>query len=487
MLEPRQGGLRRLRRRTEPETTGQPPTRAAVRNTKIVALPVAYAARRASGLGRRALGAPKREVEIDIQARTAQHMFEVLGELKGCAAKFGQVLALYEMALPPELGAPYSEALSRLQDSAPAMLPGAVTQAMADNMGPDWRDQFSDFTLRACAAASVGQVHRAVWHDGRPVAVKLMYPGARESVQSDLRQIRQLAPLATVFVPGADTKALAEAFSDCISEELDYAKEADTQRIFAEAYADDPDFVVPRVVHQQGDVLVTEWLDGIPLTRVIASGAQQEKDRIGLLVLRFVTSCVGRTGLIYSDPHPGNFRVLRDGRLGVVDFGACPPIPEGFQQVVADIADAAFNGRNSHVEMALRTHGFVAPGRELDIVALRTLAEPIREMFFPHTVRLTTKWLRGQVRRTIEPSLSNVGRQLTAPPAYTPIGRTILATVGVLAQLGAEGPLRDELFAALPGLRSAMERFNLGEGMAVRSLRPVTDASSSATPVPTIS
>ncbi|WP_330181085.1 AarF/ABC1/UbiB kinase family protein [Nocardia sp. NBC_01503] len=479
MLEPRQGGLRRLRRRSDPEATGQPPTRAAVRNAKIVTLPVAYAARRAGGLGRRAMGQPRHGVEIDIQARTAQHMFEVLGELKGCATKFGQLLALYELALPPELSEPYQEALSRLQDSAPAMLPGAVSAAMAANMGPEWRDRFCDFALRSSAAASVGQVHRAVWEDGRAVAVKLMYPGARESVHSDLEQIRRLAPLATVFAPGADTRALADAFADCISDELDYAKEAETQRVFADAYADDPDFVVPGIVHQEGDVLVSEWLDGIPLSRVIATGAQQEKDRIGLLVLRFVMSSSVRTGMLYSDPHPGNFRVLRDGRLGVVDFGACPVFPIGFPEVVGDLADAAFNGVDADVEAAMRRHGFIADGQDFDIVALRAVAEPIREMFFPHTIRLTKPWLREQVRRSIEPSLSNVGRQLTSPPEYTPIGRAILATVGVLAQLGTEGPLRDELSTALPGFAQALERFHLGEGMR----RPVTDASDSATPV----
>ncbi|MFE3794347.1 hypothetical protein [Nocardia tengchongensis] len=125
MLEPRQGGFRRARRRTAEAADGLP-TRAAARNAKITALPVAYAARRVGGLGRRALGTPAREVELDIQARTAQHMFEVLGELKGVAAKLGQLLALYELALPPELGEPYREALTRLQDSIPAMLPAAV-------------------------------------------------------------------------------------------------------------------------------------------------------------------------------------------------------------------------------------------------------------------------------------------------------------------------------------------------------------------------
>lgn len=117
-------------------------------------------------------------------------MFEVLGELKGCAAKLGQLLALYALALPPELGEPYREALTRLQDSVLTMLLTAVGDAMAASLGTEWRDRFAEFELRAAAAASVGQVHRAVWPDGRRVAVKLMYPGARAAVTSDLRQLR---------------------------------------------------------------------------------------------------------------------------------------------------------------------------------------------------------------------------------------------------------------------------------------------------------
>ncbi|MET9487186.1 AarF/ABC1/UbiB kinase family protein [Nocardia sp. NPDC006630] len=491
MPEPRPGGFRRLRRRAESDTVGQPPTRATVRNAKIVALPVAYAARRAGGLGRRAMGRPAREVELDIQARTAQHMFEVLGELKGCAAKLGQVLALYELALPAELGAPYREALSQLQDSTPAMLPGAVYEAMAASMGANWRDRFTSFEPRSCAAASVGQVHRAVWSDGRPVAVKIMYPGARESVQSDLAQIRRLAPLATVFMPVADTRALADAFTECITEELDYAKEAAAQQVFAEAYADDPDFAVPQVVHQQGDVLISEWLDGIPLPRIIASGDQSEKDRVGLLLLRFVVSSFARTGLLYSDPHPGNFRVLRDGRLGIVDYGACPPFPSAFPTVVGEIADAALNGSSTMLEAVLREHGFICADGDFDIDGLVAMMAPIREITLQHTSHLTTAWLRKQVLRATEPRLSNVSRQLTSPPEYTPIGRTILAGAGVLCQLGIEGPLRDELHAYLPEWRAAVERFHLGEGPADGTLARagilVTDASISATAGTTIS
>lgn len=466
MPEPRLGGLRRLSSRDRTTPTGQLPTSAVARNAKLASLPVAYAARRARGVGQRAVGRSAREIELDIQARTAQHMFEVLGELKGCAAKFGQILALYELALPPELGAPYKEALSRLHDSAPAMLPRTVTGVMAASMGENWRANFLDFDTRACAAASVGQVHRARWRDRRLVAVKIMYPGARAAVHQDLEQLRRLAPLTQVLLPGADVRAVNDAVIACISEELDYVREAETQRVYAAAYADDPDFVVPRVVHQQGDVLISEWVDGIPMQRLIVSGAPQERNRVGGLLLRFVMSSIARTGLLYTDPHPGNFRVMRDGRLGVVDYGACSPVPAEFPALVGDLGDALLNGGHTELAATMRWHGFVPPGGSFDVAAFDELIDPIRELLTPEIVRMTTPWLRDRVLRATELRLTNVTRQLTAPAELTPVGRTILATAGVLCQLGAEGRLRDEVTAYLPELAGAVERFHRGAGMA---------------------
>ncbi|WP_234390639.1 ABC1 kinase family protein [Nocardia suismassiliense] len=437
---------------------GKPPVRTAVRNAKLAALPLAFAGRQAAGVGKRALGRSSEEVNRDIQLRTAQHMFEVLGELKGCAAKLGQLLAIYELALPPELAEPYRIALSQLQDAAPAMLPRTVHAAIAASMGADWRDSFQEFDDRRAAAASLGQVHRAVWHDGRAVAVKVMYPGGRQAVEGDLEQLRRISHLATVFLPGADVKAVTEAICDCVREELDYAAEAEYQRAFAAAYADDPDFYVPEVVAQCGDVLITEWVEGTPLTKIVANGAQAERDRVGMLMVRFVTSGWGRHGLLYADPHPGNFRVLPDGRLGVVDFGACCAWPpEGFEELAIDYCKAFFTGGGpEQLAAATRRHGFVTFGRAFDSDALYAVVEPCSEPFKHATYRMTTPWLRKQVLRTTNPRLSNVVREMTMPAYFTPFARAALTLVGVLSQLETEGPYREEILRWMPMLAEAL-------------------------------
>ncbi|MFX0573563.1 ABC1 kinase family protein [Nocardia nepalensis] len=441
------------------DPNGRPPVHTAVRNAKLAALPVAFAGRQAAGVGKRALGRSASEVNREIQMRTAQHIFEVLGELRGCATKLGQLLAIYELALPRELAEPYKIALSQLQDSAPAMLPRSVHAAMAANMGENWRWHFREFDDRRAAAASLGQVHRAVWQDGTPVAVKVMYPGGKQAVANDLDQLRRVSTLATVFVPGADVKGVTEAICDCVLDELDYAAEAEYQRVFAAAYADDPDFYIPRVIEQRGDVLITEWLDGTPLPRIIAAGTRAERDRVGMQLVRFMASSWIRSGLLYGDPHPGNFRVLPDGRLGVVDFGACTPWPaEGFEEWAFDYCDALFNGGPIDLEAAARRHGFCEPGRVLDAEALFNMVVPCIEPFQHTTYRFTTRWLRKQVLRVTNPRLSNALRQATMPAHYTPFARSMLTLIGAIGQLETEGPFRDEVGRWHPTLHELVVR-----------------------------
>ncbi|MEU4316529.1 AarF/ABC1/UbiB kinase family protein [Nocardia sp. NPDC024068] len=432
---------------------GAPPVRRALRSAKLVALPVAYAGRQAAGAGRRALGRSAQEVNRDIQTRTAEHMFAVLGELKGCAAKLGQLLAVYQLALPRELAAPYQVALARLQDSAPVMLPASVHGVLAASLGPGWRELFREFDDRRAAAASIGQVHRAVWHDGRPVAVKVMYPGAREAVESDLLQLRRISTLASVFLPGADVKTITDALCESVRAELDYAAEADNQRAFAAAYAGSHEFRVPEVLVQRGDVLVSEWLEGIPATRIIRSGTREQRDRLGTLMMRFVLTGWGRHGLLYCDPHPGNLWLLPDGRLGVADFGACAPWPHpDFTDLTVDLCDAIFNTGPPALEAAVRTHGFAQPGRQFDAaaldVALSACGEPVRHERF----RITTSWLRKQVLRITSPRLTNVMRELTLPAHCTPFARAGLTLVGTLSQLECECDFRAELVRSVPEL-----------------------------------
>lgn len=248
------------------------PRKAVTRTAKLAALPLGFAGRATLGLGKRLGGRPAEEVATELQERTAEQLFKVLGELKGGAMKFGQALSVFEAALPEEVAGPYRAALTKLQDAAPPMPARTVHAVLAERLGENWREFFTEFDDRPAAAASIGQVHRAVWHDGRKVAVKVQYPGAGDALLSDLNQLGRVARLFGPLIPGMDIKPLISELRDRVAEELDYELEAQAQHAHAVEFADDPDVVVPDVVHRTDQVLVTEWMDGVPLAEVI-SGA----------------------------------------------------------------------------------------------------------------------------------------------------------------------------------------------------------------------
>src|ERR1700740_258695 len=242
------------------------------RAAKLARLPIGLAGRTAIGVGKRIGGRPAEIVAQEIQQRTADQIFRVLGELKGGAMKLGQALSIFEAALPPELAAPYRATLTKLQESAPPLPASSVHRVLAADLGEDWRSQFISFDDVPAAAASIGQVHRAVWHDGRRVAVKIQYPGAGRALISDFTQLSRLGRLFGMLMPGLEVRPLLDELRDRVAEELDYTMEAASQRAFAKAYAGDPDIYVPDVVLATDQVLVSEWMDGTPLSAIISDG-----------------------------------------------------------------------------------------------------------------------------------------------------------------------------------------------------------------------
>src|SRR4051812_8096462 len=174
------------------------------------------------GFGRRMTGRSADEVTADLQAKTAEQLFTVLGELKGGAMKLGQALSVFEAALPEETAAPYREALTRLQEAAPPMPATAVRKVLDEQFGRTWPDRFASFDEVPAAAASIGQVHKAVWADGREVAAKLQYPGAGPALLADFTQLSRMARLFSRISPGLEIKPLLAELKERVLEELDY-------------------------------------------------------------------------------------------------------------------------------------------------------------------------------------------------------------------------------------------------------------------------
>jgi predicted unusual protein kinase regulating ubiquinone biosynthesis (AarF/ABC1/UbiB family) len=404
-------------------------------------------------LGKRIGGRPAEIVATELQARTAEQLFRVLGELKGGAMKFGQALSVLEAALPEDVAGPYRAALTKLQEAAPPMPPSTVHKVLETNLGADWREMFAEFSATPAAAASIGQVHRARWHDGREVAVKLQYPGAGNALMSDLNQLARVARLFAVISPGLDVKPLIAELKARVAEELDYGLESSSQAAFAAAYDGDPDILVPKVVHHGDRVLVTEWVDGTPLSAIIRDGSQADRDRAGLLFVRFLFSGPSRARLLHADPHPGNFRLTDDGRLAVVDYGAVNRLPDGLPTPIGPLVTLALAGKADEVLAGLKDEGFVRPEVTVDAQEVLDYVTPMLEPLRVEMFQFSRAWLRQEAARVADPRSPAyaLGRQLNLPPTYLLIHRVTLGGIGVLCQLGSAGPFRAEMERWVPG------------------------------------
>ncbi|MEO3817777.1 AarF/ABC1/UbiB kinase family protein [Plantactinospora sp. B24E8] len=457
------------------------PRRAVSRTAKLAALPLGFAGRTVLGVGKRVTGLASEVISNEIQQRTAEQLFSVLGQLKGGAMKFGQALSVFEAALPEEIAAPYRQALTKLQEAAPPLPAASVHKVLAEQLGPDWRSYFLEFDDKPAAAASIGQVHRAIWKTdapvppagrrrggrtragaagqeettptGRPVAVKVQYPGAGPALLSDLKQLSRLGAMFRAIQPGLDIKPLLSELRERISEELDYQLEAESQRAFAAAYADDPEIFVPGVVAAAPQVLVTDWVEGKPLSQIIDSGTEAERDQAGRLMATLHFSAPMRAGLLHADPHPGNFRLLPDGRLGVIDFGAVARLPGGHPEPIGRLVRLALAGEADAVVAGLREEGFIRVDNPIDAQAVLDFLMPILQPLSVEEFRFTRAWLRVEAARIANPRSPayQLGRQLNLPPSYLLIHRVTLGSIGVLCQLEAKAPYRGIVERWLPG------------------------------------
>jgi predicted unusual protein kinase regulating ubiquinone biosynthesis (AarF/ABC1/UbiB family) len=417
----------------------------AARTARLARLPLGVAGRATVGLGKRLTGSSGADVAAELQRRTAEQLFKVLGELKGGAMKFGQALSIFEAALPEESAAPYREALTRLQEAAPPMDAAIMRRVLDEQFGKSWTQRFRDFNDIPAAAASIGQVHRAVWSDGRDVAVKIQYPGAGAALMADFTQLSRMARLFSRLSPGLDVKPLLAELKERVAEELDYRLEADAQRGFAEAYADDDMIAVGRVVASAPKVIVTEWLEGRQLSSIIANGTIEQRDSAGYRLALLHFSAPERARLLHADPHPGNFRMLPDGRLGVVDFGAVARLPEGTPPTLGRLTRLALDGDADGVVAELKAANFLRPGITVEPGQIMDYLRPIIDPLAVERFTFTREWMRTQAARIGDPRSADaqVGRMLNLPPSYLLIHRVTLGSIAVLCQLGATAPYRE--------------------------------------------
>lgn len=434
------------------------PRRSVARNTRLAGIPLGIAGRAAIGLGRRLAGGNREQINAELTRKAADQLFAVLGELKGGAMKLGQGLSVMEAAVPDAYGAPYREALTKLQNRAAPMPTVSVHKVLSRQLGANWPTRFRSFDDTPTASASIGQVHRAVWSDGRDVAVKVQYPGADQALQADLKTLNRMSGLFAALIPGADVTSLLAELADRTEEELDYRLEADNQRTFAQAFDTHPGFVIPRVVAVAPKVVITEWLSATPLADIIAEGSTQQRNLAGTRLVEFHFCSPALAGLLHCDPHPGNFMMTADGRLGVIDFGACAPMPNGLPTALGRIVRLASEGRYPELTELLYEIGFVLPGQTLTDREIANYLRPFTDPIICEIFHFTRNWLQ----RVMGPATDfgsrqfRIGRRMNLPAGYAMIVRVMLGSVGICCQLDAEAPYLKILSEWLPGFTDAV-------------------------------
>jgi len=298
----------------------------------------------------------------------AERMVETLGKMKGAAMKIGQLASFIDTEfLPPEYRELYQDQLASLRTDAPAMPWPKVRQVLDEEWEEFPEELFEHFDETAAAAASIGQVHRAVLPDGRQVAVKIQYPGVAEALRADLQNVGMLMRLAKAFAPGLDASAAAGELRDRVLEELDYEYEAQNQRSFARAYRGHPFIHVPDVITRltTDRVLVTEWVDGLGFEQV-KQLPQPERDRFGEIVYRFCFGSVYHLQHFNADAHPGNYLLMDDGRVAFIDFGMTKHLDEDQIQLEIAALQAAFDDDPERLRLALHDLGFLNDPRKVD-------------------------------------------------------------------------------------------------------------------------
>ena len=293
----------------------------------------------------------------------AEQIFEVLGNMKGAAMKVGQVASFIDTgAFPPEFQERIQAKLAELRDAAPRVSFDQMRKVMEGDLGEKLADVFAEFDEDAVAAASIGQVYRARLHDGREVAVKVQYPGVGQAVRADLQNLGLIMRVAKRIAPGMDSKAMTAEIRERLTDELDYEHEAQQQRAFARMWRHHPFIYVPNVITElcSEHVLVSEWVEAKGYEEVREMDVAT-RDRFGEIVFRFFFGSLYRNGHFSGDPHPGNYRLMADGRVAFLDFGMTKRVSREDLENEIEAIRAGYGRGCRGIAPTARLHGLLRP------------------------------------------------------------------------------------------------------------------------------
>ena len=324
----------------------------------------------AEGARRLATGELPKLQDMMLTPGNAMRLADRLSHLRGAAMKLGQMISMDAGdILPPEL----SNILATLRDNANFMPPRQLQQMLRSEWGDDWREQFAEFQMRPIAAASIGQVHKAVTHDGRTLAIKVQYPGIRESIDADVDNVATLLRISNMLPAQLDLGPLLEAAKAQLHEEADYQREGAQMQLYAELLKDDDRFVVPTLDEglTRERIIAMSFEPGVPIES-LETANQDLRNQVTSTVIELVMRELFEFGVMQTDPNFANFQYQHDtGRVVLLDFGATREVMPSVQASYRDLMTAGLNGDMEEVIAASVNAGFVNPAavkRHKDII-----------------------------------------------------------------------------------------------------------------------
>lgn len=368
----------------------------------------------------------------------AQKLRHAFGNLKGPFMKMVQFLATVPDALPPE----FATEFLTLQSNAPSMGEGFVRRRMAGELGINWRDLFQDFSLKASHAASLGQVHQAVSKEGVKLAIKLQYPDMETTINADLKQLNLVLGIYQTFNKSIDTQDIADEIRERLHEELDYIHEAQNLKQFRKIFKDTLDFIVVPEVYPEFStrrLLTMEWIEGKSALDFVGH-ENNFRDELGRKLFLAWYWPLYRFGILHGDPHPGNYLILSDERISVLDFGCVRKFDKLFLQAVVDLYVALRDNKPELAVDAYRRWGFKDLNNEL-IEVLNQWAKLLYDPLLEDKKRPIQEANGGKkgwkIARSIHKQLHDLGG-IKPPREFVFMDRAAVGIGSVLMRLESE-------------------------------------------------
>jgi predicted unusual protein kinase regulating ubiquinone biosynthesis (AarF/ABC1/UbiB family) len=389
--------------------------------------------------GRRATEEQRARLEEQFAIRSAEDVAAVLGNMKGAVMKAGQMVSFIAEGLPPEA----QQALATLQADVPPMSPSLAEKVIHQELGADPEKLFLDWDPVPRAAASIGQVHRAVMPDGRVVAVKVQYPGVDRAIRSDLDNAEFLYGLFAAFAfPNMDVKAMVDELRVRMGDELDYRKEAVCQAEFAARYRDHPFIHVPDVVWERSAqrVITSEWVEGLTWKEFLAAATHEQKQRAAEILFRFAEGSIWLHRVFNGDPHPGNYRFHpKKGKVTFLDFGLVKRWAPGELETLSPILDAILRQDPHGLVASLVGAGFLradhAFPEELIYEFCSTPYVPFQQDWFAYTSEFVGQTLQRMLDMTGR--YGELIRSLNMPPSYVILDRVVWGMSALFGRMEA--------------------------------------------------